>query len=69
MIDGSEYHWRQIAACADGAIGLPLRHLPFLDEALRAVGCELPGDTPGDVLCAACAELMTRRMVLAGDDD
>ena len=69
MIDDSEYHWRRIAECADSPPAGPLSQRPYLDAALRAVGCVLEGDPAGDVLRAVSQELMTRRMLLVGEDD
>ena len=70
MIDDSEYHWRQVAACADDETpNLCLSQRPYLDAALRAIGYVLEGDPDGALLRAVCREAMTRRMAMAGDDD
>ena len=69
MIDDSEYHWRLIAECADGGTGGRLSQRPWLDAALSSVGYVLEGDPDGSVLRAVCLEAMSRRMMVAGDDD
>ncbi len=69
MIGDSEYHWRQVRDCADGAIGGPLSQRPYLDTALRSVGYVLDGDPDGATLRAICREAIERRMMCCGEDD
>lgn len=69
MSAGSEYHWRQIAACADERPGLPLSSRPFLRAALRSHGYIIDGEMAGAMLKAVCQGAMVRRAVVVGEDD
>ena len=69
MIDDATYHWRMIEGAAEAGPGGPLATQPFVDAALRFFGYHLEPVEPGDVVRAVCAEVLTRRMILMGDDD
>jgi hypothetical protein len=69
MIDDATYHWLILETAAQSAAGGPLATQPFVDAALRFFGYSLEPAEPGDVVRAVCAEVLTRRMILMGDDD
>jgi hypothetical protein len=68
VIDDNEYHWRLIAAAADG-VDMPLRHHPYLVRAIESQGINVDLDWGPTMVGRLCANLIAMRAILAGEDD